>query len=72
MLLWKKEFDSERSPASIGDNDPRTRDGVPESYETKDGNSLPPWFFWPRPPGGFIDMGCVCLVEKRVFRMLTS
>ena len=68
MLLWK----SECSPASIGGNDPRTRDGVPKPYETKDGKGLPPWFFWPRPPGGFIDLGCVCSVEKRIFRKLIS
>ena len=65
-------FNAEDFRAPIGEHDPRTRDGVRKSYDTQDGNGSPPWFSWPSPPGGFIDLGCVIVVVKREFRMLIA
>ncbi|KAF9650482.1 DUF1613-domain-containing protein [Thelephora ganbajun] len=58
ILLWKKMFNVDRTGAPIGTNDPRTRDGVRNSYNARDEDGSPPWFSWPGPPGGFIDLGC--------------
>jgi len=65
-------FDTDDHQASIGSNDPQARDGVQISYETQDKSGLPPWFSWPKPPNGFIDLGCVNTSEKWILRMLTA
>lgn len=69
MLLWREMFDAEDFRTPDGEDDPRTRAGVRKS--SKDGGSSPPWFSWPAPPGGFIDLGYVRTVGKRVLYMLT-
>jgi hypothetical protein len=63
-------FKVEDSPAPIGEHDPRASDGVRKSYGAHDENGSPPWSSWPSPPGGFIDLGYVSAVEKRVLRIL--
>ncbi|KAI0660428.1 hypothetical protein C8Q70DRAFT_975427 [Cubamyces menziesii] len=45
MLLWKESFGTQ---GENGLNDA----AVPENLQTA------PWKSWPRPPGGFIDLGC--------------
>jgi len=72
MLLWKRTFQVGGLQAPISHNDPRARDGIPKSCNAQDKDDLPPWSFWPRPPNGFIDLGCVCTVEKYAFRMLIA
>ena len=47
MLLWKDTFSPETTPLPpVG-----SRDGSSSSPNE-------PWRHWPRPPGGFVDMGC--------------
>ncbi|EGO03153.1 hypothetical protein SERLA73DRAFT_83119 [Serpula lacrymans var. lacrymans S7.3] len=42
MLLWKDTFE-----------------GAPHAVtSSSDGSEDPPWKIWPRPPGGFVDLGC--------------
>ncbi|KAN0133932.1 DUF1613 domain containing protein [Lactarius tabidus] len=44
MLLWKDTYSS---------------DAVPLQVDPSDGtNTSEPWRGWPRPPGGFVDLGC--------------
>ncbi|KAF9785509.1 hypothetical protein BJ322DRAFT_1194311 [Thelephora terrestris] len=58
ILLWKRAFEADCSAEPIGGNDPHTRDGIRNPPKIQDENDLPPWSSWPRPPGGFIDLGC--------------
>jgi len=63
-------FKAEVSPASISESDPQTRGQVRKSHDAREENGLAHWFSWPKPPGGFIDLGWVCMIKKRVLRML--
>ena len=67
MLLWKQMFKADARSVSIGSNTPPPWDGIRKSCDPGDGNALPPWFDWPRPPSGFIDLGCVCATEDAFF-----
>ena len=54
MLLWKDTYGPETippDPVPVADpNTPKAQAPVPPDAE--------PWRRWPRPPGGFIDLGC--------------
>jgi tRNASer (uridine44-2'-O)-methyltransferase len=54
MLLWKDTYDPETippDPAHIAaPNTPSAQGPPPPDAE--------PWRHWPRPPGGFVDLGC--------------
>ena len=72
MLLWKRSFEAGDRLAPIGSGDAQAQDGIRKSCDTRDENGFPPWFSWPRPPNGFIDLGCVFTAERCVFRMLIA
>ncbi|KAI0297122.1 hypothetical protein BC826DRAFT_174962 [Russula brevipes] len=50
MLLWKDTYGPETIPKPDSDSDP-----APTNTTGTDGE---PWRRWPRPPGGFVDLGC--------------
>ncbi|KAH7908397.1 hypothetical protein BJ138DRAFT_1012903 [Hygrophoropsis aurantiaca] len=47
MLLWKEMYADDNTATSS------TKDNIPNGNAT-----VVPWSTWPRPPGGFIDLGC--------------
>jgi len=54
MLLWKDTYGPETTPPDpapvAAPNTPKTQAPSPPDAE--------PWRRWPRPPGGFVDLGC--------------
>ena len=72
MLLWKDTFQLGGLPAPITPSDPQARDGIRNSRNAQDEGDLPPWFSWPRPPNGFVDLGWVCTIEEYTLWMLIA
>ena len=56
MLLWKETYRGQSAE-------------VPTSDE--EGLTVRPWDAWPRPPGGFLDLGCVAPLPKYFSVLLT-
>ena len=46
MLLWKDTYSSETVPQPV------------DSSDSTSTSTSEPWRSWPRPPGGFVDLGC--------------